>query len=144
MNKCRYKSCSLDPLPTALLKANINIVAPTLACIINLSLESATVSSDMKRALVTLLLKKTGLGAYDIKKTGLGAYDIKKTGLGAYDIKNYRPISKISFVSKLLERHVADDLRRYIDENKLLDPFQSACRPHHSTETAHDLIIERE
>ena len=58
---------------------------PALASIINLSLESATVSSDMKHALVTPLLKK-------------------KTCQDANDIKNYRPISNLSFVSKLLER----------------------------------------
>ena len=45
-------------------------------------------------------------------------------------------MSILSFVLKLLMRHVAVDLRRYIDENKLLDPFHSAYRPHHSTETA--------
>ena len=49
-------------------------------------------------------------------------------------------------MSKLLERHIAADLRYYIDENTLLDPFQSAYRPRHSTETAlvriHDDILQ--
>ena len=150
--------------------------APTLASIINLSLESARVPSDMKHALVAPLLKKTGLDTNDTKKTGLDTNDTKKTGLDTNDtkktgldindtkntgldtndtkktgldaneIKNYRPISNLSFVSRLLERHVAIDLRRYIDENKLLDPFQSAYHPHHSTETAlvriHNDIIQ--
>ena len=104
---------SLDPLSTALLKTSINIVTPTLASIIHLSLESATVPSDIKHAQVTPLLETTGLDANYIK--------------------NYCPISNLSFVSKLLDKHVAADLRRYIDENKLVDPFQSAYRPHHST-----------
>lgn len=71
---------------------------------------------------------------------------LKKTGLDANDITNYRPISNFSFVSKVLEIHVAADLRCYIDENKLLDPFQCTYCPHHSTETAlmriHDDIIQ--
>ena len=101
--------------------------------IINLWLESATVPSDMKHALVTPLLKMTGLDTNDIK--------------------NYRPISNLSFVSKLLERHVAVDLRRYIDENKVIDLLQSAY--HHivapkqllsvfTTTPSRRLIIERE
>ena len=126
VNKCLSKCCALDPWPTTLLKTNIDSIAPLLADIVNVSLESATVPAKMKHALVTPLLKKTGLGANDIN--------------------NYRPISNLSFVSKLLERHVAADLRRYIDENKLLDQFQSAYRSHHSTETAlvriHDDIMQ--
>ena len=126
MNKCPSKSCAQNPWPTTPLKTNINIIAPVLTNIINMSLQSATVPAEMKHALITPLLKKTGLDANDIK--------------------NFRPISNISFVSKLLERYVAVDLRRYIDENKLIDPFQSAYHPHHSTETAlvrvHDDITQ--
>ena len=37
---------------------------------------------------------------------------------------------------KTLERYVANELRRHIDANGFNDPFQSAYRPRHSTETA--------
>ena len=63
VNKCPWKCCALDPWPTTLLKTNIDIIAPVLADIINVSLESATVPVEMKHALVTPLLKKTGLDA---------------------------------------------------------------------------------
>ena len=118
VNKCPRKSCFLDPLPTSLLKTNMNSIVPTLVSIINVSLEPATVPSDMKHALVTPLPKKTGLDANDIK--------------------NYRPISNLSLVLKLLERHVAVDLRRYIDENKLLNSFQ---REHIAHITALKLLL---
>ena len=36
----------------------------------------------------------------------------------------------------LLERHVAVQLRQHLDNNNVLDTFQSAYRQHHSTETA--------
>ena len=49
---------------------------------------------------------------------------------------NYRPISSLSVVSKTLERYVALELRRYLDDKCLNDPFQGAYRPGHSTETA--------
>jgi len=51
-------------------------------------------------------------------------------------MNNYRPISNLSFASKLLERHVAAQLRQHLDNNDLLDIFQSAYRQHHSTVTA--------
>ena len=46
------------------------------------------------------------------------------------------PYIKYQLCFKIVRRHAAVDLRRYIDENKLLDPFQSAYRPHHGIETA--------
>ena len=100
MNKCLSKACALNPWPTTLLKTNINIIGPVLANIINKLLKSAAVPAEMKHALVTPLLKKTGL-------------DVD-------DINNYCPISNLRFVSKLLGRHIAVDLRRYINENNSL------------------------
>ena len=49
---------------------------------------------------------------------------------------NNRPISNLSFMSKLLEKHVATQVRQHLEENDLFDVFQSAYRPAHSCETA--------
>ena len=49
---------------------------------------------------------------------------------------NYRPISNLSFVSKLLERVVARQLTTHLESNGLIPALQSAYRRNHSTETA--------
>ena len=59
--------CALYHWPTTLLETNINIIAPVLANIVNMSLKSITVPAEMKHAPVTPLLEKTGLDANDIK-----------------------------------------------------------------------------
>ena len=51
-------------------------------------------------------------------------------------LKNYRPVSNLPFVSKVLERVVASQLKAYMDYNDLHDPLQSAYKTAHSTETA--------
>src|SRR6218665_3755262 len=52
-------------------------------------------------------------------------------------LSNYRPISNLSFLSKLSERVVLSRLKgyRYLTSNNLLNPNQSAYTKHHSTET---------
>ena len=52
------------------------------------------------------------------------------------DLKNYRPMSNLSFLSKVLERIVLSQLNEHLNQNNLLSPLQSAYRPNHSTETA--------
>ena len=52
------------------------------------------------------------------------------------DVKSYRPISNLSFISKVIERIVASQLTGYLQTNKLLPDHQSAYRQGHSTETA--------
>ena len=54
---------------------------------------------------------------------------------------NYRPISNLSVISKLLERAVCSQLAEYIDDNNLMPPNQSAYRRSHSTETALTVVF---
>ena len=57
------KSCELDPMPTNLLKDNINTLAPIITYIVNKSLQSGVVPAAMKHALITPIIKKRGLDA---------------------------------------------------------------------------------
>ena len=49
---------------------------------------------------------------------------------------NYRPISNLTYISKLVERMVNQQVIAYLDEIKLLSKLQSGFRARHSTETA--------
>jgi hypothetical protein len=53
------KSCDLDPVPGQILKKCSHLVLPVLTTIVNLSLESATLPTKLKEALLIPLLKKT-------------------------------------------------------------------------------------
>ena len=60
----------------------------------------------------------------------------KKPSLAVDEIGNYRPVTNVSFMSKMVERVVADQLKALLEEADGLDPFQSGFRPRHGTETA--------
>jgi hypothetical protein len=96
--------CVSDPIPTRLLKANVDVLAPFLCRIFNLSLRQETVPLSFELAFVTPMLKTANLDAADPK--------------------SYQPISVISVLSKLLERLVSQQLVLYMRENKLLPKFQ--------------------
>ena len=110
------KTCALVPVPTSILKDNAETFAPMIIKIVNASLQSGTVPADMKHALVTPLHKRHGLDTNNLA--------------------NYRPVSNIGFVSKVLARYVANAVREHVGNNGYNDAFQSAYRPRHSTETA--------
>jgi len=61
---------------------------------------------------------------------------LKKAGLDATQLQNFRPVSNLSFCSKLLERLVLVRLQAFLDNNDMLPATQSAYRQSHSTETA--------
>ena len=110
------KSCALDPLPTWLLKRCIDHVLPLLTKTVNFSLSMGYVPDCMKVARVTPI--------------------IKKASLDPEVMSNYRPVSNLSFISKLNERIVCRQLQEHLTASNLYAPHQSAYRPNCSTETA--------
>ena len=70
-----------------------------------MSIESSTAPAVMKYTVVTPLLKKSGLDPEILS--------------------NNRPISNLSFISKL-EKYVASQIRQYMDANDIVDVFQGA------------------
>ena len=110
-------SCSSDPMPTKLVKTTLlEQLLPIICKIINLSISSGTFPDIYKKALVKPLLKKITLDADCLK--------------------NFRPISNLPFLSKLIEKVIADQFISHLKSNNLLEIFQSAYKPLHSTETA--------
>ena len=61
---------------------------------------------------------------------------LKKANLDKYLLSNYRPISNLLYVSKLLDCIAASQLISYLEANNLANPFQSEYKRHHSTGTA--------
>ena len=113
---CPTKSSPFYPLPTFVLKECLSTLAPWIADFVNLSLNTATLHHEMKLAHVIPLLKKNGLDPYVLS--------------------NYRPVSLLSFLSKLLERVVVKQLVNHLESQSLFAAVQSAYRPGYSTETA--------
>lgn len=105
-----------DIVPSHIIKDTFDTVGTSIQTIINSCLTTGTVPACFKHAVVQPMLKKPNLD----------------TGC----LKNYRPISKLSFISKILEKVVLSQLLPFLNSNKLLEPFQSGFKTLHSTETA--------
>lgn len=60
---------------------------------------------------------------------------LKKLSLDSAVYANYRPISNLSFLSKILEKTVFIQLQHYLHINSISDIFQSGFKPLHSTES---------
>ena len=82
---------------------------------------------------------------YPILKESVISPLLKKPTLDKDQLSNYRPISNLSLISKIIERVVKSRLTDQLVSNGLLNPSQSAYCKHHSTETAllyiHDHLI---
>jgi Reverse transcriptase (RNA-dependent DNA polymerase) len=80
------------------------------------SLKAGILPASQKSAIITLILKKAGL-------------DVD-------DVKSYRPISNLTFVSKVIKRIVAKQIKDFQTDSDLMPLIQSAYWPGHATETA--------
>ena len=99
-----------------LVKESFDILVPSITKLVNCSLFEGVVPADFKKAVITLL--------------------IKKASLPPDDLKNYRPVSGLCFISKLVEHVVASKLNVSVCSNGLENVKQSAYKLGHSTETA--------
>ena len=98
-----------------------DVFLPVITKMVNISLESGHFLSAWEEALVQPILKKNGLDTV---------------------FKNYRPVSNLSFVSKVTERAVF-----HMKKHDLYPSLQSAYRKNHSTEKAllkvtNDILVE--
>ncbi len=97
-------TCLLDPVPTNLLKELLPVAGEPLLNIINSSLSLGHVPKPFKLAVPL----------------------IKKPKLDPCELANYRPISNLPFMSKILEKVVSAQLCSFLQ----------GFGPHHNTETA--------
>ena len=109
----KIKASGLDKISGKLLKAAGSSIIESLTYLFNLVLNTGTFPDDMKFAKIT-----------PIYKSG------EKTDCG-----NYRPISVISTVAKILEKIIYNQIFDFLKQNSILANQQSGFRPLHSTET---------
>ena len=107
-------SCGPDSITASTLKDGCQILSAPLTAIINASIDSGKFPTPWKTAKVVPILKK-------------GSPEIKT---------NYRPVSLLSVVAKLLEMVIQEQLSDYFEKNKLLPTGQHGFRKKRSTSSA--------
>ena len=107
------KAPGIDEMPSRCLKDGAEMLANPISDIINLSIKLSTFPEKCKIAKLILLLKKGS-----------------KT-----DPKNYRPISLLPLLSKLIEKAIHIQTQEYLDKHGLLYKFQSGFSKKISTDS---------
>ena len=115
IKQMKSKSCELDDIPTNILKKILPKVCPLITQIVNTSLTNGEFSTKWKTTMVRPLIKKIGLEL------------IKQ---------NFRPVSNLAFISKIVERAMLLQLSQHCQDFNLQPDYQSAYRPDYSCETA--------
>ena len=108
------KTSPQDPIPVILFKACLDELLPALTVLVNSSLSTASMEG-LKNTVITPLLKKAGLDPEVLK--------------------NYRPISNILYISKMIERGVLGQLFDHMTIINGHTVNQSGYKPKHSCET---------
>ena len=111
----RLKTCALDIIPTSKLQEVLGGCIPSITHLVNSSLDQGAFCEDWKEALVKPLIKKKSLGTQN---------------------SNYRPVSNLSFISKIIEKVTLEQFNHHCQENSLVPEYQSAYRKNHSCETS--------
>ena len=108
------KAAGIDNLSGRFLKDGADILTIPITQLCNLSIKFSHFPKDCKVAKLKPLYKKG-----------------TKT-----DPKNFRPISLLPIVSKIIEKVMHDQTMNYLTENSILYRHQSGFRKNHSTDTS--------
>ena len=107
------KAAGPDLIPNIVLKECATDLAPGLTAIYRLSLNSGTLPSDWRDALVSPVFKKGDI----------------------HQACNYRPVSLTSVICKQLEHIICRHILHHLEENNILSSLNHGFRSGHSTET---------
>ena len=108
------KTAYNDILPRSLMKELLDTLLPYIVDLINLSLATGSMEGVKEATIVPLL---------------------KKAGLDPEVLKNYRPVSDIVLISKLIETVVLDQFNMHTSRNNLKCHSQHGYQKFHNTET---------
>ena len=108
------KAAGIDNLSGKFLKYGAHVLARPISQLCNLSIKLNSFPRSCKIAKDKLLFKKGS----------------------RTDPQNYRPISLLPVLSKIIERIVHDQTEEFLSKNKLLYRFQSDFRKNYSTNTS--------
>lgn len=118
---CTAKATGLDNISVKFLRLTADVIVNALTFVLNFSIETNDFVNEWKSARVTPIFKS-------------GDNHI---------VNNYRPVSVLPIVSKIIERHVFNAFYDYLSNNKLITNCQSGFRPKHSCETALNSLVDR-
>ena len=128
INEMANKHCDLDPVPFTIFKKLAPQLKSEITTLVNLSLSHGVFAESWKTSIVKPLLKKVGLELI---------------------FKNYRPVSNLKFLAKLVEKCMLLQFNEHCSMNSLLPSYQSAYRKFCSCKTvllklANNLLNEME
>ena len=99
----KKKSCECDPIPTSLLMEFTHLLYPFILQLVNSSFTDGVFPQQLKHAIITPI--------------------IKNHSADANDLKNYRPVSSLPFISKVLEKSIYSQLNDHIEKTNFMQSF---------------------
>ena len=121
VNNLKSSSPGWDNLSMRVLKRCLPNIMEPLKYVLNLSLEQGTFPTELKQAKVIPIFKSGD----------------------QLSLNNYRPISILPAVSKILEKLMHKRLFSYLERHKILYDFQFGFRPNHGTNLAVITVVDR-
>ena len=109
------RSCEIDILPKTFIKKYLNKFIGIITKIVNISLQECIFSDHWKMAILRPLIKRIELHLL---------------------CSNYRPVSNLNIISKVMDSAMLDQVNKHSKLNDLNPNYQLAYRAYHSCEIA--------